>query len=298
MSLSFEELLQDEGIDIAPDDHHHASDGWVQFDCPFCSEGNQKYHMGYSTDGGFTNCWLCGYHFLRETLTELLTGETTAGINNILHRLDKPTFDGGPTDRRKRTSLVLPKNLEKIGECHYDYLVKRGFDPDEIERLWGIQGITMTTPSSMMWRIFIPIILNGETVSWTTRSISNQVKPSYLSASAEQEAIAHKDLLYAEDYCQHAVIVHEGPLDVWATGPGAVATFGVVMSQAQVLRLSKYPMRVVCFDNEPNAQLRAEELCNALNTFPGETLNVMLETGSDPAEADKSELIELRNFLR
>jgi len=115
-----------------------------------------------------------------------------------------------------------------------------------------------------------------------------------LSAGYEQEAVHHKTILYGADYARHAVIVHEGPTDVWATGPGAVATCGTGFTDAQVLALSRYAVRVACFDSSDAAQRRARELCDMLAPYPGETVRVVLETGDDPAEAHPEELAELR----
>ena len=52
--------------------------------------------------------------------------------------------------------------------------------------------------------------------------------------------------------------------------------------------------RVVCYDNSPDAQRRANELCEVLSVFPGETINVQLDTGDDPASADRAEIELLR----
>ena len=44
-------------------------------------------------------------------------------------------------------------------------------------------------------------------------------------------------------------------------------TLGVGYSRAQLLRISKYPLRAVCFDSEPAAQERARQLCEELGDF-------------------------------
>lgn len=134
-------------------------------------------------------------------------------------------------------------------------------------------------------------------VSWTTRTIGNGVR--YLSARPEEEKLNHRHLLYGEDLVPgHAIIVHEGPADVWRTGPGAVATFGTGFQRSQILKLSRYPTRVVCFDNEPAAQEMADKLCDLLVPFPGRTINVRLESGKDAADCDEEEIEQLREYLR
>jgi hypothetical protein len=60
------------------------------------------------------------------------------------------------------------------------------------------------------------------------------------------------------------------------------------------MRLAKYPNRVICFDASADAQQRADALAKQLAPFDGLTINIQLETGDDPASADKHELQELR----
>jgi DNA primase len=189
--------------------------------------------------------------------------------------------------------LELPKNLGKLLKCHNEFLWERGFIPQELSKLWGIKGIGMD--AELEWRVFIPYVLDGETVSWSTRTVGNEV-PKYKAAREDQEVCSSKDLLYGEDFCKHRVMVVEGPTDVWAIGPGAVAVSGVAYSIAQVLRISQFPVRYICFDNEPSAQRKAKQLCQELSVFEGVTQNVEINA-KDPGSAKKSELKQLRKLL-
>ena len=73
-----------------------------------------------------------------------------------------------------------------------------------------------------------------------------------------------------------------------------LATCGVAFSQAQFLLMTQYPVRAVCFDADQAAQRRATKLCFALGIHPGKTINVRLQTGSDPTDADPAEIAEIR----
>lgn len=261
--------------------------GWVNFDCPFC-EAAGKYHMGYRIRGGYLNCWQCGKHRVYEVLTEL--GMTAAEARVVSKSIgDTVELE---IEAPKRGKLVLPSGIVPMMKQHKRYLKDRGFKPNQLARLWGFQGIGLHWRLS--WRIFIPIYLGNDIVSWTTRSIDKNVKKRYISAAASEEAINHKELLFGEQYARGSILIHEGPLDVVAVGPGAVATLGVDYTPAQLLRMSKYPRRVVCFDASPDAQKRARRLCDELEVYDGETINVKLETGDDPAEASRAEIKELR----
>lgn len=178
---------------------------------------------------------------------------------------------------------------------HKRYLAGRGFDPDLLEKLWRLEGIGIS--SRLGWRIYIPIIYRDQRVSWTTRAIGDQVAQRYISASAEEEAINHKELVYGLDYCHHSVVIVEGPADAWAVGPGAGALFGTTFSTAQVAKLARVPYRFVCFDSSTEAQKRAQDLCGQLCAFEGQTVNVQLNA-KDPGSADKSELSKLRELAK
>jgi hypothetical protein len=187
--------------------------------------------------------------------------------------------------------LELPAGLVPLMKQHKRYLQGRGFDADDLVRLWGIQAIGLAV--DLAWRIFIPAYYQGQVVSWTTRSISDNVTSRYWSAGQDQESMPLKHLLYGEQYCQNTVIVTEGPLDAWAIGPGAVSVCGVSYTQQQVSRMVRYPTRVICFDNEPDAQRRALKLAESLSAFNGDTYNVLL-SGKDAASSPKREIELLR----
>jgi hypothetical protein len=288
MTQSIESILQDYGVQVAGSSDRHYRQGWVHVDCPHCSPESGNYYLGISKTTLGCSCWNCGKKRLFATIA-LLTGQKPNSVKTLLagiHREELP--------ERKAGTLILPTGRGNLLPGHETYLCSRGFDPAHVVRLWHVEGIGQH--SRLGWRLFIPIHHAGKIVSWTTRSIKRDEKLRYLSASASEEAIPHKEILYGGDYCRHTVIVHEGPLDVWATGPGAVAVCGTSYTDRQLLAIARYPRRVVCFDAEPVAQERAKGLCSDLAVFPGETLNVVLETGNDPASCDFSEIEALRQY--
>ncbi len=68
---------------------------------------------------------------------------------------------------------------------------------------------------------------------------------------------------------------------------------GVVYSQEQLILMSKFPVRVIAFDSEPEAQRRADKLCRELAGFGGKTLRVELKA-DDPGSATDKEIKQLR----
>lgn len=290
--MKFKDILSEHNIPTAPEGHHHARTGWIQIDCPFCGKDSHKWHMGYSINGNYLNCWRCGGHSVINTIIEI-TGLPFRHVKTILDYLEKPQFE----KVKPSGELIIPKGVEPLHymPAHKQYLRSRGFDWEEITRLWQIQGITIA--SKLSWRIFIPIIYRSEMVSWTTRSISENEKITrYISAGENEESIPHHNLLYGEDFARHAIIVVEGCLDVWRIGPGAVGTFGSGYSSEQLERMLKYPTRAICFDNEKEAQKRARKLSDDLSAFPGDTYNIRLKC-KDPAEETETNIRQLRKDI-
>jgi len=282
------ELLQEYRIPYKNvGEHHHATSGFVQIDCPFCSRDSQQFRMGISLSGSYASCWVCGYHPIFRTLAEL-TGISLLKCKKLLWDIEIEK----KKEEKLRGKLVIPKGVGELLPAHIRYLRSRKFNPDKLQKLWKIQGIGIA--GLLSWRIFIPIYYRGERVSWTTRSISDSKRVTrYISASPEEEAVSHKELLYGEDYVKHSIIITEGSTDVWKIGPGAVATLGLVYTQAQVNRMVDYPVRVVCFDASDTAQKRAKKLCDDISVFPGETFNITLDS-KDPGEASEKEIQRIR----
>lgn len=283
--MTFPELLDHYGIpSIHAGEGRHASHGRQNFDCPNCSPNSGKYKAGYHLTKHYISCWTCGYLQLVPTLS-LITGESYSKIKELLGGLERSKEDR----IEARGRLVIPKGVGPLLQPHKDYLRKRGFDPEAMERLWGVKGIGLA--KKLAWRVFLPIHLDGEIVSWTTRSISPDATARYITAKPSEEKVSSKTLLYGQDYAGQTIIVCEGPFDAMRIGPGAISTLGVVVSRVQIEKMARYPTRVVCFDSD--ARERAKRLCDQLGCFPGKTYRVEL-SGKDPADSSDDEIRELR----
>ncbi len=282
--MNIRELLTNLGVEFKEaGEHHHTREGWIQIHCPFC--GSNNYHLGIHLSGRFASCWRCSGKSIFAVLEKL--GVPRKDILN-LQRSAVP-------EARPRTGLKEPPGRGPLLPAHVRYLRERGFDPAELVRLWQIEGIGLA--ARLKWRIYIPIIHKGQRVSWTTRAIGDAVARRYISAGPDEEAIAHKKILFGLDYVLHSVVIVEGPFDVFAVGPGAVATFGLAFTSAQTLALARVPYRFVCFDSSKDAQLRARSLSSLLSCMPGSTTIVQLDA-EDPGSATQKELKRLRRAAR
>ena len=288
--VKIQELLREFRVDfVSAGEHHHARPGWIAIkSCPFC--GSSRFHLGYHLESGFFTCWKCKGHGVISTLTKLGVPFKQAesfyrGRSIVLSR----------KEREARGQLKEPKGRGPLLKIHKEYLESRGFNPEELVEHWELEGIGRAG-GRLAWRVYIPIAFRGERVSWTTRTVG-EAGQRYLSASAQEESLNHKTLVYGLDLARQSIIGVEGPADAWNVGPGAGCLFGIDFSPSQVLLLSQFPRRIICFDSSPDAQLRAGNLCDELSLFPGHTEKVELDA-EDPGKASRKEIKLLRKIAK
>ncbi len=288
-------LFETHGVDVArAGANKHVRPGWLGIDCPFCgSQG--KYHMGVNVHYLNAHCWGCGGRPLYELVKALDRGIPWAAVRDLKERrgVTSRKFDNATKGGKYKPPVGL---TDILSARHRQMLLDRGIDCDapDFDRLWGLRSIDYTG-GQYKFRMFIPITLGFETVSYTTRSSHGGLR--YLSARPEDEKVPHKRLLFGEDHVRDTILVFEGPLDVVAIGPGSTATFGTEFTPAQVARISRYPKRYICYDNEPHAQRQANELANQLRVLPGKTWVCRLERAKDPGSAGDKERAQLRKLI-
>ena len=286
------ELFQIRGIPFVDGTsrNKHGRFGWINTHCPLC--GDSKYHLGFNEERQYFYCWQSGWHSIWEILKEMFPNEN---IRELLSELDIQSHPAPTESRQKRGVLRLPPGIGDLLPPHRNYLAQRRFAPDSLSEIWKIQGIgLLPTHPKYQWRLFIPVVFGEHIVSWTTRAISD-VKIPYIAANKEQEIEPLKTLLYGEQFLTRydTVIVTEGVFDVWKIGIGAVCTFGKTITADQIRKISQYQRRIICFDNEENAQKEARILCDELSMFPGTTIRVNLDA-EDPGCASEKEIRRLR----
>ena len=293
-ALSF---FQDFGIRYVTEGSKHCQPGWVQTTCPFCT-GNPGWHLGYSENGDFFNCWRCGFHTNKEVV-RFLAGVGWKKAHDIWKEYQTHRR---PTENKRRynhaESLKLPAGSEPLSFRHNRYLESRGFDPQKITEEWKLFG---TGPvGRYKHRIIAPIHYNGRLVSYQGRDITNRHALKYKACRIEEEVIHHKHLLYGLDKVQsRKCILVEGFTDVWRIGPGAVAGFGIKMKSSQILLLVERFRKVyIMFDNDDEdkqATKEAEKIGHDL-AMAGVGCEICLIEG-DPGSLDQAKADRYRKNL-
>jgi hypothetical protein len=263
------QLYRDYSITVAPDGHKHFRYGWVNISCPWCT-GNLGYHLGYNLNGNYYYCWRCGGHSIVATISRI-TGVHKDKVKNLIEEyggliLPFPVYTPKVIEKEP---FILPTNTTALKSNHKKYLERRGYDPDQLENIWGLLG---TGPYSKVdeidykHRIIIPFVWNYEQVSFDSRDITGKDDRRYKACPAKREQIGHKDILYGRpDKWKSTGICVEGPTDVWRLGTNGFATSGIEYTITQVRMMAKFFRKIfVIFDNEEQAQIKAKALCAEL----------------------------------
>lgn len=184
-------------------------------------------------------------------------------INEIRHIMSKCGGDAVPDIQPAKYAKSLKLPGGPLLQCHREYLMRRGLDPDMLVRNYGILG---TGPFDTFegigygYRIIIPIYdLSGRLVSFQGRDITGAPGVERYKVCPVNKALMHyKDIVYGGNLATgRRVVVVEGVVDAWKLGPGAVATFGTGCKKAQIMCLARWPEVVFFFDPEPAAQEKA-----------------------------------------
>jgi hypothetical protein len=296
MSGYYADVLPKWGVTVAPPGHHHTRHGWTQTDCPWCCTWG-KFHLGWNDTSHAVACWKCGG---RSAFLAVKMLSPRADLGDVLNYLKTASVGRLKVEPKLRGKYAEPPGVGPLLPPHEKYIRRRRsddpWDPAEIQSVWGIGGIGPVKPGTKLripWRLFLPVHVGGNPVTWTTRSIQPKSTLRYFAALPEMEDMPIKEILYGWDYVTHTVVVVEGPLDAWAVGPGAVATCGTSVTDHQITLLGTIPRRVILFDNGKAAQRRAQKLAVELACYPGTTEIVTID-GNDPASAPRAELEAVR----
>lgn len=296
-SRSLAEIYADYGVPYRVDE---GRGGWISTHCPHC-RGSADFHLGYSLEHRVFTCWRCGGHPGIETLAALCHVSKSDAAD--LWRSIRSTWSATGTsslraarDREAQAKVSIsryrrPSDVGPMRERHRRYLEGRGFDPDLIEREWGVLG---TGPASYLDdgngkdvdyrnRLLVPVVWGGAEVSFQARDVTGRSEIKYVSCPPAREARHHKDLLYGrqERWGRTGIIV-EGVTDCWRLGPLAAATFGTSYKPEQVVEIARHFDRVaLVFDPEPAAQARARRLAATLRIRLGSEPVVVGDLGAD-----------------
>lgn len=292
-------IYKDYGVPHETEGHKHCRPGWVNTTCPFCT-GNPGLHLGATLDGRSFVCWRCGWKPAKKALAKLLSIPE--------HQVREIIIKYGGTGQRSAAKEVrrkikikkfkLPSNTGPMKKKHRQYLESRGFDPDHLQRVWGLLG---TGPVSLLDkvdyknRILAPIYWDGQQVSFQARDITDRHPLKYMACMEAREVIPHKRVLYGKqsEWGKTGICV-EGITDVWRLGTASFATLGIKYTPKQVRLIAGHFRSVhVMFDNDPQARQQSRKLVAELKFRGVDAREITIDSDpGDLSQADADYLIK------
>lgn len=267
MTTDIIQLFSDYNIQSKTEGHKHCRPGWVNTECPFCisEAGHEGLHLGATLDGKIFFCWRCGWHSPSSSIAKLLKISETEAKKLLKQYVGLSYKTKDAIVKINSKTHKHPSNTGPLEERHIKYLLKRGFDPEQLQHDWDILGtgpISKLDKINYSNRILAPIYWDGKEVTFQARSISDKSSMRYLACPEDREIIKHKHIIYGrQDMWKDTIICVEGITDVWRFGFNAICTFGIKYTNYQVrLIASTFKRVIVIFDDERQAQDQADNL--------------------------------------
>ena len=271
--------------------------GWIAINCPFCDDHSN--HMGINPETGGVNCWRCPAKGTVIMVVSKLKGVSShsaiSELKKFTHRdMSNRTRSFGSdqtpnSNQQVKLDFELSKSSDKY---HIEYLRGRGFNPNYLIDKYKLQ-FAGPLENDYRMRIIVPIYMNRQLVSFTTRDVTGRAHIPWLHGKPEHVILSPKECLYNLDSVEDTVLVLEGASDVWRMGDGAVATFGDKYTTEQVRLLRNVKRAFVLFDTEEAAQENASKLAYDLSAFVSDVHIYELDQG-DPGELTDDDVKSIR----
>jgi hypothetical protein len=271
----------------------HSTPGWINIDCVFCG-GDQSQHLGINLENNACNCWRCGGHSVGKLIQMLedCSWQEALVIMEKYQSYNRPTAK--IQDYTPPQQMTMPKEFIKLSihpsenlRPAYRFLYSRGINFND--HIIALDYEIYYSPGPLgdyKFRLGIPIYIRKQLVSFVTRDVTGKATKSYLACPDNKSVTPWKNTLYPYDNItfNNAIVLVEGPFDVWKLGQKSLCTFGTGWTFSQVALLhSLFPKKVfILFDSEEIAQESAKKLSKAIWFCDCEV--VYLDDKKDPGE--------------
>lgn len=183
----------------------------VEYNCPHCDNGRNKFNMVVNTDNLVFHCWSCGYKGKVSRLlwdfgndrqkSEFKTVETSAPIRTRVEKKDEPLILTGFRSMRQEWNDSLTWRAAR------NYLRERNITPDLIDK-WDI---CYAEDGKYRDRVIIPSRnLSGEMEYFVARDIFDTQKLKYKNPESRKAQI-----IFGEKFIdwEKPVVLTEGAFD-------------------------------------------------------------------------------------
>lgn len=274
--------------------------------CPFCNDTRHRLEINHRW-AEFP--WMA--HCFNET--QCMSG-TTGAVNRVKLRQmifgtiaapPKLAIVADPTPKPMMEPVALPVGFTLISDLPADheavaYLMKRGFDLDELSSVYGV-GYCGDVPPDIRPaanRIVIPVTTGGTLVGWQARAPRDTPRTGFgadpFAKYWNSPGFRRSTVLYGADAARDFdfVVVCEGVTDVWKVGPPAVALLSksaTAVQREQLVRGWGHGTLLVLLDADADTEARRLERDLGPQFRNGATL-IRLPRGADPGQLARGTL--------
>jgi len=277
-----------------------SSGEYYRVNCPFCNDTRQRLYINHR--------WL-DYRYMANCFNESCTsGElgklrldqlhmwlfnTTSHVSIPVGVSKAPAHDTStPAEMSPPEQCVSLSSLPADHEA-LAYVSSRGYNPLLLEKYLGLGWIPDSSTPILRNRLYIPVYQNGKLYGYQARIIREDPerrKQKYVNPVGMRKS----RLLYNLDTAklQNAVVICEGPIDVWSVGPSGVAIFGSDCSFEQLNMIGEnFNGKLIAIALDGDAVCKAESLFHKVQHIaPRSTVVRMNLTGEEDPGMLKSEL--------
>jgi DNA primase len=237
----------------------------LEFNCPACDNGKNKYNLGINVEKMIGNCWSC---HIGGTVFYLLKQFS------VDRDIDFDAFRSKKIVKRERVKDVveveLPTNFKHLSGnksrasgIPRRYLHERGITEDIIKK-WNIGYSNSSRNPIHNDRVIIPYYDEDEKLLyWVGRAFTSGVEPKYFSPPALKS-----ELVFGEKFINwySTVVLVEGVFDSLLI-PNAIPMLGKYPSERLMDLLVEYkPNVIVCLDSDAHDDAwRLAKMINGLN---------------------------------
>lgn len=288
----------------------NVSQNTINIQCPFCED--QSNHCGIFRDSLGYHCWKCDaagtFDYLLARITKQskeVIGQEIADLG-FSFEVDSETqvedlWGESDSQSEQKAALTGPITLPK-----YFDPVTWEMDFPLLDYYLNLRGYTRDTPiqygcgicsvGEYMNRMIIPVMFNGELVSYQAADLTRRAQVKYKTAPGEINNFLYRwDLI---DWSKGYIILVEGILDAWRLGDNALCTFGSHLTDRQKnLIVGSHVRKVVmCWDGD--TYFHSMEQAEELNTYISEVAVVCFPVDEDPDSFGRRYGVEsLREFV-
>lgn len=268
--------------------------------CPYCGESRFRLYFGHNWlqnirqatcfNEGCTEGEI-GYQRMLKLSFELTAG---SGYADFSVRAASPSVIESQVDMVEMRPPDFITNLKDLPDDHYaaEYITGRGYDKNILGTTLGVGYIDGRAIPMHRNRIYIPVSQGGKLMGYQLRIVSEDPlrrQQKYVNAMGMRKS----RLLYNIDVAstQSAVVIVEGPADVWSIGPSGIAIFGSDCSDHQLTLIGeRLSDKVIIVALDGDAKTKAIALTDKIRLAAPRASVLMLPLGplEDPG-ALKSE---------